>query len=205
MAKEKTAYVCSACGYDTLKWVGRCPSCGEWNTLTEVRLGPAPSPAAGRAVQAVAGLVRSMPAPVALRDVPAEAEPRQLFAACMRMSALALMTRGDAMATWWSMPSLSTKDQPVSAELQRKLLDRNVYGNIIYNMLGQQEYIRYINADDATVLKAIEILEKGESFPQAPQPIEEEQTNGKEKVTAQGNGRYQGYLPEIRVAEETLC
>ncbi len=87
----------------------------------------------------------------------------------------------------------------------RKLLDRNVYGNIIYNMLGQQEYIRYINADDATVLKAIEILEKGESFPQAPQPIEEELTNGKEKVTAQGNGRYQGYLPEIRVAEEALC
>ena len=78
MAKEKTAYVCSACGYDTPKWVGRCPSCGEWNTLTEVRLGPAPSPAAGRAVQAVAGLVRSMPAPVALRDVPAEAEPRCL-------------------------------------------------------------------------------------------------------------------------------
>ena len=78
MAKEKTAYVCSACGYDTPKWVGRCPSCGEWNTLTEVRLGPAPSPAAGRAVQAVAGLVRSMPAPVALRDVPAEAESRCL-------------------------------------------------------------------------------------------------------------------------------
>ena len=78
MAKEKTAYVCSACGYDTPKWVGRCPSCGEWNTLTEVRLGPAPSPTAGRAVQAVAGLVRSMPAPVALRDVPAEAEPRCL-------------------------------------------------------------------------------------------------------------------------------
>ncbi|MCI6103476.1 MAG: DNA repair protein RadA [Bacteroidales bacterium] len=78
MAKEKTAYVCSACGYDTPKWVGRCPSCGEWNTLTEVRLGSAPSPAAGRAVQAVAGLVRSMPAPVALRDVPAEAEPRCL-------------------------------------------------------------------------------------------------------------------------------
>ena len=78
MAKEKTAYVCSACGYDTPKWVGRCPSCGEWNTLTEVRLGPAPSPAAGRAVQAVAGLVRSMPAPVALRDVPAAAEPRCL-------------------------------------------------------------------------------------------------------------------------------
>ena len=87
----------------------------------------------------------------------------------------------------------------------RKLLDRNVYGNIIYNMLGQQEYIRYINADDSTVLKAIEILEKGEAFPQAPQPIEEEQSNGKEKVTAQGDGRYQGYLPGIRIAEETLC
>lgn len=39
MAKEKTAYVCSACGYDSPKWIGRCPACGEWNTFQEVRLG----------------------------------------------------------------------------------------------------------------------------------------------------------------------
>lgn len=39
MAKERTAYVCDNCGYDTPKWVGRCPSCGQWNTFAEVRLG----------------------------------------------------------------------------------------------------------------------------------------------------------------------
>ena len=41
MAKEKTAYVCTECGYDTPKWVGKCPACGQWNTMKEVRLGPA--------------------------------------------------------------------------------------------------------------------------------------------------------------------
>lgn len=41
MAKEKTAYVCTECGYDTPKWVGKCPACGQWNTMKEVRLGVA--------------------------------------------------------------------------------------------------------------------------------------------------------------------
>lgn len=35
MAKKKIAYVCKNCGYDTPKWVGKCPSCGEWNTFAE--------------------------------------------------------------------------------------------------------------------------------------------------------------------------
>lgn len=36
MAKgNKTVYVCSSCGNDQLKWFGRCPSCGEWNTCVE--------------------------------------------------------------------------------------------------------------------------------------------------------------------------
>ena len=39
MAKEKIAYVCSSCGYDSPKWIGRCPSCGEWNTFVEQKLG----------------------------------------------------------------------------------------------------------------------------------------------------------------------
>ena len=36
--KEKTSYVCSACGYDSPKWIGKCPSCGEWNTFQEFRV-----------------------------------------------------------------------------------------------------------------------------------------------------------------------
>ena len=35
MAKAKTAYFCQECGYNSPKWVGRCPSCGEWNTLVQ--------------------------------------------------------------------------------------------------------------------------------------------------------------------------
>lgn len=35
MAKSKTVYVCTSCGADSSKWVGHCPSCGEWNTYTE--------------------------------------------------------------------------------------------------------------------------------------------------------------------------
>ncbi len=35
MAKAKTLYVCSECGYETARWLGRCPDCGNWNTLTE--------------------------------------------------------------------------------------------------------------------------------------------------------------------------
>lgn len=56
----------------------------------------------------------------------------------------------------------------------RKLLERNLYGNIIYNIQGKEAYIRYINRDDATVLKALEILERGEAFPKAPTTIKEE-------------------------------
>lgn len=33
--KIKSLYVCSECGYETSKWYGKCPSCGEWNTLNE--------------------------------------------------------------------------------------------------------------------------------------------------------------------------
>lgn len=35
MAKSKNVYVCSECGYESSKWYGKCPSCGEWNTLEE--------------------------------------------------------------------------------------------------------------------------------------------------------------------------
>ncbi|MBO4487200.1 MAG: DNA repair protein RadA [Bacteroidaceae bacterium] len=41
MAKDKTAYVCTECGYDSPKWMGKCPSCGAWDSLKEVKLGKA--------------------------------------------------------------------------------------------------------------------------------------------------------------------
>ncbi len=72
MAKTATIFSCSACGATSPKWHGRCPGCGEWNTLVEERA-PRARPAAGR--PAVAGpAVR----PVRLRDVAAERLPRLL-------------------------------------------------------------------------------------------------------------------------------
>ena len=35
MAKIKSIYVCSECGYESPKWFGKCPGCGEWNTMNE--------------------------------------------------------------------------------------------------------------------------------------------------------------------------
>jgi DNA repair protein RadA/Sms len=35
MSKVKTAFFCSNCGYESAKWVGKCPSCGNWNTFVE--------------------------------------------------------------------------------------------------------------------------------------------------------------------------
>ena len=37
MAKDKISYVCTSCGYDSPKWLGKCPSCGEWDTFKEFR------------------------------------------------------------------------------------------------------------------------------------------------------------------------
>ena len=35
MAKAKTIFVCSSCGYESAKWLGKCPACNEWNTFYE--------------------------------------------------------------------------------------------------------------------------------------------------------------------------
>ena len=47
----------------------------------------------------------------------------------------------------------------------RKILTRSLYSHIIYQMQGMLEHVKYINQDDPTVLKAVEVLEKGEAFP----------------------------------------
>jgi DNA repair protein RadA/Sms len=53
MSKVRTVFVCQACGFESSKWLGRCPDCGEWNSLVEERQEVA---AAGRARQATLGL-----------------------------------------------------------------------------------------------------------------------------------------------------
>ena len=46
-----------------------------------------------------------------------------------------------------------------------KVLQRSIHSNIIYQIQGMLEHVKYINLDDPTVLKAVEVLEKGEAFP----------------------------------------
>ena len=38
MAKVKTVYFCQSCGHESPKWLGKCPSCGEWNTFVEEKV-----------------------------------------------------------------------------------------------------------------------------------------------------------------------
>ncbi len=89
----------------------------------------------------------------------------------------------------------------------RKLLERNLFGNIIYNMLGREEYVRYINESDATVQKALEILRNGEAFPKAPEtePTNETPNDGNEKKTAQADGFLEKPGELFRYASAMVC
>ena len=49
MAKQKTVYCCTECGNETPNWAGKCPACGAWNTLTEMKLDARGSRRAGPA------------------------------------------------------------------------------------------------------------------------------------------------------------
>jgi DNA repair protein RadA/Sms len=35
MSKLKVKYICTSCGYESVKWIGKCPECENWNTFTE--------------------------------------------------------------------------------------------------------------------------------------------------------------------------
>ena len=69
----------------------------------------------------------------------------------------------------------------------QKLFERNLYGNIIYNMLDMEDYLKYLNQLDPTVLKAIEVLENEESFPKAPEQNQISNHEGTEKTIAKAD------------------
>ncbi|RZK13876.1 MAG: DNA repair protein RadA, partial [Pedobacter sp.] len=43
MAKTKTAFFCQSCGHESAKWLGKCPSCSQWNTFVEEIVEKAPA------------------------------------------------------------------------------------------------------------------------------------------------------------------
>ena len=40
MKKERTVFVCNECGYESPRWLGKCPGCGTWNSLSEFNPSP---------------------------------------------------------------------------------------------------------------------------------------------------------------------
>jgi DNA repair protein RadA/Sms len=74
MPRPATVHVCSQCGHETLRWAGRCPGCGEWNTLVEqVRAGSARTGGGGASRGARGAGAGAAPVkPIALRDVQAD-------------------------------------------------------------------------------------------------------------------------------------
>lgn len=77
MAKDKIAYVCSQCGQESSKWIGKCPNCGEWNTFKEIRISnnSQPSSIAVSTVHALHGEQKKNK-PLHLQDISAQDEPR---------------------------------------------------------------------------------------------------------------------------------
>ena len=71
MAKDKTVYVCSNCGQDSPKWIGKCPSCGEWNTYVEEIVRKEVTNK-----RPVSGIETPKAKPVSLCDITTSDEPR---------------------------------------------------------------------------------------------------------------------------------
>lgn len=86
MAKDKVAYVCDNCGQESTKWLGKCPSCHQWNTFREIRINnDAGQQSARSAAKAVSSQVRSgqtafsngkSETAIRLRDIPLKDVPR---------------------------------------------------------------------------------------------------------------------------------
>jgi DNA repair protein RadA/Sms len=74
MAKDKTVYVCDYCGQESVKWMGKCPACGQWGTMKEMKIAPLSKTSRGNAsTYSPAGENEKA---VPLHEIDADAEPR---------------------------------------------------------------------------------------------------------------------------------
>jgi DNA repair protein RadA/Sms len=74
MAKDKIAYVCSNCGQDSPKWIGRCPNCGQWNTFKEIRIASDSGSSIAQSLNSAISSKKNRP--VLLRDISSNDVPR---------------------------------------------------------------------------------------------------------------------------------
>jgi len=72
VSKAKTIYACQACGYQTPKWLGKCPECGGWSTIVEEIISPLESAHSSIGIP----MVQSSPQP--LSEIKLQAEERVL-------------------------------------------------------------------------------------------------------------------------------
>lgn len=70
MAKIKSVYVCSECGYESPKWFGKCPGCSQWNTMNEEIKEPE------RTTQSTKARVSHYAAPVSINEISTKMEER---------------------------------------------------------------------------------------------------------------------------------
>ena len=76
MAKDKIAYVCSNCGQESPKWIGKCPACGQWNTFKEIRVAGDSRQQAATTAAASAGHALRKNKVLKLKDISSHDDPR---------------------------------------------------------------------------------------------------------------------------------
>ena len=76
MAKDKIAYVCSNCGQESPKWIGKCPSCGQWNTFKEFKVAADTAHQAATSAAGQAGRALRKNRPFRLSEISSHDDPR---------------------------------------------------------------------------------------------------------------------------------
>jgi len=76
MAKDKVMYVCENCGQESAKWIGKCPSCGQWNTFKEIKVSDNRKTVAATSAAASAGHQLRQNKILRLKDISAHDDPR---------------------------------------------------------------------------------------------------------------------------------
>ena len=76
MAKDKTMYVCSNCGQESAKWIGKCPACGQWNTFQEIKVADTRKQMTATSAAASAGHQLRQNKVLRLSDISSHDDPR---------------------------------------------------------------------------------------------------------------------------------
>ena len=74
--KDKIMYVCENCGQESAKWIGKCPSCGQWNTFKEIKVADTRKQAVATSAAASAGRQLRQNKVLRLKEISSRDDPR---------------------------------------------------------------------------------------------------------------------------------